>query len=239
VPPLTALALASAAFAAGILVIYLVRRPMLHRVTKVWLLFGVGILPLTTAAAGNVEGYYEMKHRSFCGSCHVMIPHANDSNDRTSTSLASRHARNKQFGDENCYACHSDYGMYGTVTTKLGGMGHVWYYYTEYRNTPLDEAKKTIHLKKPFPNENCMQCHSTENTIWNDVPDHRSSLDDVRAGRISCASSGCHGFAHPFTKSEEDQRLAADALAAIAAKKAAAKAGADGGADAAPDGGAR
>jgi cytochrome c-type protein NapC len=47
-------------------------------------------------------------------------------------------------------------------------------------------------------NGNCMQCHSTRDTFWLSVPDHRSSLDDTRAGRIACASAGCHGLAHPF-----------------------------------------
>jgi hypothetical protein len=29
-----------------------------------------------------------------------------------------------------------------------------------------------------------------------------SSLQAVREQRISCASPGCHGFAHPFSKPE-------------------------------------
>jgi cytochrome c-type protein NapC len=88
--------------------------------------------------------------------------------------------------------------MYGTILTKLGGMRHVWMYATEYKNVPIEEAKRTIHLRKPYPNENCMQCHSTQLDVWMRLPDHKSSLEDVRAGRLSCASSGCHGLAHPF-----------------------------------------
>ncbi|CAN5309636.1 hypothetical protein BH09MYX1_BH09MYX1_33560 [soil metagenome] len=215
------IALTSAAIAAAMIVTYLVRRPALRALTKVWLLVGLGVLPITTALTGNVQGYEAMKRRQFCGSCHVMTPHVEDSNDRTSVSLASRHARNKLFGDENCYACHSDYGMYGTVTTKLGGMRHVWYYYTEYKDVSLAEAKKTIHIRKPFPNDTCMQCHSTELAVWNAVPDHKASLDEVRSGRLSCASGGCHGFAHPFTKPDDEQKAAVDALAETARKKAA------------------
>jgi cytochrome c-type protein NapC len=198
--PLTVVTLVCAASSAVILGGYLLRRPALTRVTK-WLLFlGLGVFPIGTAASGNVVGFESTKARTFCGSCHVMIPHASDSIDPKSTSLAARHARNKLFGDDNCYACHADYGMFGTVTTKAGGMRHVYLYLTEYRNTPLEEAKKTIHIRKPFPNSTCMQCHSTENEIWNRVPDHASSIVDVRAGRVSCASSGCHGYAHPRTK---------------------------------------
>jgi cytochrome c-type protein NapC len=92
--------------------------------------------------------------------------------------------------------------MYGTLLTKLGGMRHVWLYYTEFRTMPLDEARQKIHLVKPYPNDNCMQCHSTALQGWAKTPDHRSSLEDVRTGRVSCASAGCHGYAHPNTKSD-------------------------------------
>ncbi len=198
--PLTLFAFACAGIAAIILIVYLVRRPPLVGATKVWLLLGLGVFPLGVATAGNVQGFEATKERKFCGSCHVMIPHASDSNDLHSLSLASRHAHNKLFGDINCYVCHADYGMYGTIVTKMGGMRHVWLYVTQFHDMSLEEAKKVIHLRKPYPNANCMQCHSTELTVWQRVPDHRSSLEDVRSERISCASSGCHGFAHPSTK---------------------------------------
>jgi nitrate/TMAO reductase-like tetraheme cytochrome c subunit len=195
--PLTLVAVFCALASASILVVYLVRRPALGHAAKIWLLLGLGVFPLGLAGAGNLEGYEATKKRTFCASCHVMGPLAQDSNDPASTSLSSRHARNHLFGDENCYSCHEDYGMFGTVLTKLGGMRHVWLYYTEYRNTPIETAKQEIHLRKPYPNDNCMQCHSTEATIWARRPDHMASLPDVRTGRVSCASAGCHGYAHP------------------------------------------
>ncbi len=198
--PLTLFALGCAAIAAVLLIAYVVMRPELVGMTKVWLLVALGILPVTVALVGNVEGFEATKTRKFCGSCHVMGPHAADSDDPASQSLASRHARNTLFGSENCYSCHADYGMYGTVVTKLGGMRHVWLYVTEYRNTPIDVAKQTIHLVKPYPNENCMQCHSTQLDLWQKNKEHKASLDDVRNGRVSCASVGCHGLAHPFWK---------------------------------------
>ncbi len=147
-------ALAFAAISTVLLVGYLVRRPPLTPVTRLFLLAALGVFPIGLAATGNVAGYERTKERSFCGSCHVMIPHASDSNDPTSMSLAARHGRNKLFGQDNCYVCHADYAMYGTITTKLGGMKHVWMYYTEYRNVPLEEAKKTIHLYNHTPNDN-------------------------------------------------------------------------------------
>jgi nitrate/TMAO reductase-like tetraheme cytochrome c subunit len=211
--PLTFMALVCAAISAGLLLFYLVRRPPLTNTVKVGLLLGLGVFPIGVAAAGNIEGFQATEKREFCGSCHVMTAHAADSDDRASASLASRHARNKLFGDDNCYMCHADYGMYGTMMTKIGGMRHVWLYYTQYRTTTIEEAKKTIHLRQPFPNDNCMQCHSTEDQIWLKLPDHKAALEDVRADRVSCASVGCHGLAHPnFRPPGESAKLGSVSL---------------------------
>ena len=179
---------------------FLVRRPALTRVTKLVLLFGIGLLPLATATTGNVVDFEATKSRRFCGSCHVMTPYRDDSEDPRSTTLAARHGRNALFGDENCYACHADYGMYGTVVTKLGGLRHVYEYTLHYRNMSLAEARATIHIRNPFPNATCMHCHSTDVPGWSAVKEHASLRDRVRGGDVSCASEGCHGPAHPFSK---------------------------------------
>ena len=198
--PFMIIAIACAGVSALLVLWFLIRRPTLTTATKLVLLLGIGVLPLMTAATGNVAGFEATKQRTFCQSCHVMTPYGNDSADPKSTSLAARHARNALIGDINCYACHADYGMYGTVVTKLGGLRHVYLYVTEYRNTPLEEARRTIHIRAPFQNATCMHCHSTEVPLWQHVPAHASLIDRLRAGSISCASSGCHGPAHPFSK---------------------------------------
>lgn len=203
--PLALLGLVCAALAIGFLVAYLVRRPQLDGQTKLWLFMALGVFPIGVAGTGNLEGFHATKQRAFCGSCHVMTPYADDSGNPESSSLASRHGRNKLFGAENCYVCHADYGMYGTVTTKIGGMGHVWRYFTGgYRTMSLEEARRSIHISKPFPNESCNQCHSTRLDLWRAHPDHKAALQDVRGGRMSCASAGCHGYAHPWTKPPRD-----------------------------------
>lgn len=198
------LSAASALAAAAVLVVHLVRRPRLsgeHSAnTKLWLLLGLGIFPMTTAGTANVAGFKATQSREFCGSCHVMEPHANDSEDPNSRSLAAIHARNEGFGGDNCYTCHKDYGMYGYVLTKMGGMRHVYLYLTQYHDMPLEEAKHDIRILRPLPNANCMHCHSTTAPKWSSVPDHASSLEAVRAGTMACASPGCHGYAHPMTK---------------------------------------
>jgi cytochrome c-type protein NapC len=197
---LTWITIAFAASAAVLVIWYLMRRPLLTRPTKIILLFGIGLLPLGSAMTGNYAGFAATKQRTFCGSCHVMTPYANDSGNPKSESLAARHGRNGMFGDENCYTCHADYGMFGTVKTKLGGLRHIYEYVLHYHDMPLEEARRTIHIRRPFKNETCMHCHSTQNPGWNAVPEHTSILDRVRTGAVSCASEGCHGPAHPFSK---------------------------------------
>jgi nitrate/TMAO reductase-like tetraheme cytochrome c subunit len=198
--PLIAFAVACAAGSVAILIWFLVTQPQLNRTTKIALLFGIGVLPIGAAGTGNIQGYEATKTRTFCGSCHVMVPYAQDSENPLSDSLAARHARAPHFGDANCYTCHADYGMYGTITTKIGGMRHVYEYIFNFHQLTLEEALPRIHLRGRFKNSNCMQCHSTEGPLWLEVGDHAALLPRLRNNEVSCASEGCHGFAHPFSK---------------------------------------
>ena len=199
--PLLAFAGLCAAGSLAILGWFLLRRPALnHRGTKLALLFGIGLLPLGTATTGNVHGYEATKTRRFCGSCHVMTPYARDSEDPRSESLAARHARAPSFGADNCYSCHADYGMYGTITTKIGGMRHVYEYLLHFHALSIEEALPRIHLRGTFKNSTCMQCHSTTGPMWLAVGDHAALLERLRGGEVSCVSAGCHGPAHPFSK---------------------------------------
>jgi cytochrome c-type protein NapC len=193
-------ALGCAAISAAILLWYLFFRPQVDARTRVLLLLGVGVFPIGTAITGNYVAFEHTTSRQFCGSCHVMEPYTADSSDLTSDTLAAAHGRNELFGNENCYACHSDYGMYGLVATKLNGMGHVWYYYSDYHDDEMPDALARIHIRQPFPNANCTHCHSTATPIFSATQEHVGMADELATGEASCASSGCHGPAHPFSK---------------------------------------
>jgi cytochrome c-type protein NapC len=213
VSPLSWIALGSAVVAAAIMVHYLIRRPRLTGPVKAILIVGLGVLPVLTAMTGNLEGLAATERQEFCGSCHTMDRHIEDANDPNSISLAAIHSRSPKFGDHSCYVCHKDYGMFGYALTKLGGMGHVYQYLTEFMWMDVDEALPKVHIARPFKNQNCMQCHTTTGYLWNDVPDHHGLLDDLRAGRTSCASAGCHGYAHPFSKPPEETPSSVEARA--------------------------
>lgn len=193
-------ALVLAALAAVLLIWFLVAKPALTGAVKIVLLLAVGALPIAAAVSGNVAGFEHTTTTEFCGSCHVMEPYAKSSRDLESGGLAAIHGQNEEFGGSNCYACHKDYDMFGAITTKIGGFNHMRAYYGEYWRTPLEEALPEFEIYEPYPNENCMYCHSTELPSFEETPDHAALMDEVRAGEVSCVGSGCHGPAHPFTK---------------------------------------
>ena len=88
--------------------------------------------------------------------------------------------------------------------TKAGGMRHVYEYYLGgYKQMSLAESKKAIHLLEPYDNQNCRQCHTATLHDWRSVPDHESLKRELYSNKVSCASAGCHGYAHPFTKPAE------------------------------------
>jgi len=203
-PALAGLATVSAVLAILILLWFLIRRPPLVPTVKVMLLLGFGVFPILAAFTGNVAGFQHSASRSFCGNCHVMEPWVADAEDPRSGSLAAVHARNHLFGYQNCYSCHADYGMFGTLLTKMGGMRHVYEYYTHYNSYTIQEAIEGIHIREPFSNDACLNCHSTHTPYWEGVEEHRSIADETRSGEASCTSSGCHGPAHPFSKPPEE-----------------------------------
>jgi cytochrome c-type protein NapC len=199
------LSLAFAGSAAIILVRYLIKKPPLDLATKLWLFVGLGLLPGGAATSSTAAGVQGTTQRRFCGSCHIMGPYVADAENPASQSLAARHGRNPFFGAQNCYTCHADYGMFGYPLTKLQGMNHVYEYYLGgWGGLSLDEALAKIHLRKPYDNLNCRQCHTGTLADWGSVPEHVALQQELASNAVSCASSGCHGYAHPFTKDDGD-----------------------------------
>lgn len=198
---LQAIAMSCAGISAIIVTWFLWARPAPDLQVKILLLLGIGVLPIGAALATNVAGYNTTLTRQFCSSCHLMLPYTNDSSDRGSQTLAARHARNELFGHDNCYTCHANYEMFGTITTKISGMHHVWVYYVEgARHMKLEDSIGKIELYEPFSNTTCVHCHSTTTQGFKAVNDHKGIDADLMADRVSCASAGCHGPAHPFSK---------------------------------------
>ena len=184
-------ALSAAILAAALLIGYLIKRPPLDRHTRLRLFFGLGPLPIAAALLGNYANLEETKQRRFCGSCHVMTPYIMDAESKESGSLAAIHTRTEWFGHESCYTCHADYGMFGTVSTKLGGMRHVWDYYANDWSSGTRKPK----LYKPYSNKTCTQCHPQGTNRMSLA--HKVHEEMLKGGAVSCAANGCHGPPHP------------------------------------------
>lgn len=193
--------LACVVLSGGILIRHLVQAPPLDLRTKLVLALGLGLFPGLAATTGTVVGMQRTTEREFCGSCHVMGAHLSDAEDPSSPSLAARHARNPYFGEHNCYTCHADYSMIGYALTKINGLKHVYHYYLSgYRDKTLEQALTEIKLYEPYDNQNCRQCHTGRGLLWRQVPEHLPLEAALDVNQVSCASEGCHGYAHPFSK---------------------------------------
>jgi cytochrome c-type protein NapC len=185
-------ALALAAVAALLLVGFLVRRPAISGSVKLHLFFVMFVLPTSAAVLGNAANLETTKRIEFCGSCHVMETYVGDVRDPDSRSLAAVHGQLEIFRDEACYTCHADYGMLGGVTTKIGGMHHVYDYYTKDWDAP---GHRGPALYKPYDTRRCTSCHEP---LGKAAPlEHKVHEEEMRANAIGCSSDGCHGPPHP------------------------------------------
>ena len=96
--------------------------------------------------------------------------------------------------------------MLGYPLTKLNGMRHVYMYYIAgWRNLSPEESQAKIHLVKPYDNTNCRQCHSGTLDDWSSVAEHVALEEELQRNTVSCASGGCHGYAHPFSKPDGER----------------------------------
>src|SRR5262249_41967727 len=80
------------------------------------LIVGVGLVPAASSALGTVLVLERSEKVQFCESCHLtMQRYVNDMRDSKSHSLAAVHFQNRYIPDDQCYACHTSYGLFGTV----------------------------------------------------------------------------------------------------------------------------
>lgn len=156
--------------------------------TRGWLFVSVGLVPVMVAFLSFAHGLEHSATVSACGSCHVMIPFVADLRNVKSDTLAAKHFKNRYILDNQCYTCHSNYGLGGTLKAKFEGLGHVWRYTTGTYVLPLKIAS-------PYPNVRCLGCHGASQKFLN-ASGHPAELrPTLMSGDMSCLD--CHGPAHP------------------------------------------
>lgn len=149
------------------------------------LLFGIVVFPGLTLLLGATMAVDASKRPEFCGSCHVMHPFINDLRNPESTTLASIHYQNRYILEDQCYTCHTDYGMFGPLQAKMAGVRHLWHYETGTYTLP-------IRIASPYRIANCLHCHG-ESKIFRDK--HPQLEEEIASGEAACLD--CHGPAHP------------------------------------------
>jgi len=130
------------------------------------------------------EGVHEVRG---CASCHVMLPMVNDMRDPGSGTLAARHYKNRWIAENQCFQCHSDYGLGGDLEAKMTGFRHLARYTTRTYHEPIEARVR-------FDNKNCLHCHEgTPRFVA--VPSHITAHEKLAANQMICLN--CHGQAHP------------------------------------------
>ncbi|MCP5119360.1 MAG: hypothetical protein GY953_51825, partial [bacterium] len=105
-------------FGAAIILYSLIRyRGRVHGpFSWVVLVAGVLVVPFISTMFGTLLVFERAERVEFCGSCHqAMQVYVDDMQNPNSESLAAVHYRNRYIPRNQCYTCHTSFGMFGTV----------------------------------------------------------------------------------------------------------------------------
>ena len=155
-----------------------------------WKLLAFGALVVVPAATVGVANYhtFEGVHEvNACARCHVMRPMVNDMRDPASDTLAARHYKYHYIPRDQCYNCHSDYGLSGDLQAKMEGFRHLARYTTHTYAEPIKHRGN-------FNNANCFKCHEGA-PRFEAVSSHQTVRARLSDSSMSCLN--CHGWAHP------------------------------------------
>jgi cytochrome c-type protein NapC len=131
---------------------------------------------------------------AFCLSCHPMEKYGRSLHiDDVLHVPASHYQYNRVPRETACFACHTNYTLFGDYKAKIEGLRHVWVEYLGTIPKPED-----IKLYKPFNNRECLHCHEGARSFDEAIP-HKTltgGIAVILANQISCVSSGCHDTVH-------------------------------------------
>lgn len=162
------------------------------------LISAIAVLPALSIAFGMLMVLEKAEKNQFCASCHLtMQVYLDDMEDAQSESLAAVHFKNRYIPKNQCYECHTSYGMHGTVEAKQKGLMDVYKYYTRTYKIPIE-------MRSPYPNGDCLKCHA-ESALWQAQELHLENKEALFGEEMSCMD--CHGAmghpAHIFPEPEE------------------------------------
>jgi cytochrome c-type protein NapC len=158
------------------------------------LLAGACILPLIVSGGGVALGVENSGRTTFCLECHEMQDYGKSLFADNRQALAAVHYQDRQINRKHtCYACHTNYALFGDIKAKLNGLRHVWVHY-------LGEIPQPVKIYEPYPNNNCLHCHDDARRYLQ-APEHKGKFDDFAHDRQSCLE--CHNVAHDMQAVKE------------------------------------
>jgi hypothetical protein len=153
---------------------------------RLLLFVGVCCVPFPAVLMSAAVGLEQSKAVAFCNSCHMMGAFVADMQDAASGSLSAVHFRNRYIQNEQCYSCHTDYGLFGTLEAKVGGMAHVW-------SEASGAGSANVRPKTNYRFTICLNCHG-ESSKFIRQKAHAGVVDRVVSGQAACTQ--CHNRSH-------------------------------------------
>src|ERR1700733_12872464 len=149
----------------------------------------------TVRSSGSVHCHGYVSHMQgseqtkFCISCHSMENYGKSLYVDNPNYIPAQHFQNHRVPpDMACYACHTDYTIYGPLKDKLKGITRI---YLQYVSTPPNP----IHISGGYSNLQCLHCHAGARS-FEENPIHVAIMDSLKTNQMSCISSGCHDTVH-------------------------------------------
>ncbi|HEX9103086.1 MAG TPA: NapC/NirT family cytochrome c [Polyangia bacterium] len=173
----------------------LVFRPSLtlDRGGRIYAFCAIVVVPVIAGFAGLNEHIERTKTLHFCTSCHVMQKYGKSLHVDDLEHLAAQHWMYNRVPQETaCFACHTNYTMYGDYKAKLRGLRHV---YVQY----LGKIPDKIELYTPYNNRECLHCHGGSRSFVEAVP-HKDEMKAIVSNGKSCLNKGCHATVHDVDK---------------------------------------
>jgi cytochrome c-type protein NapC len=165
---------------------------------KIMAFFGLFLLPLVCMGMGTTYHIERSKSTTFCLSCHEMEPFGKSLLVDDRAHLPAVHFQfHRVPAGEACFACHTNYAMFGGFREKIQGLKEVS---EHYLGSP--PAADAIRLSKPFNNRECLHCHLGARS-FEEGATHTAKpylLSAIKANAVSCLSSGCHQTVHDIAE---------------------------------------
>jgi cytochrome c-type protein NapC len=172
-----------------ILIGLLIVRPSLTaaRGGKILAFIALFILPITALALGSAVHLEDAKSTAFCLSCHTMEPYGKSLRIDDPTYIPAAHFQNNRIPrSAACYTCHTNYTMFGGAKAKLGGLKHLYVYYS-------GTVPAKLALYEPYNNRECLHCHAGARSFDESSP-HKDIREQLGSNEMSCVT--CHNNIH-------------------------------------------